>query len=106
VKTHFLLVGIPVETLNQCIHRSLGFRLQVAGNLWDVRCHLVEIYTSVALEISAAPLQSRVSSPVNDVPARPQEASAAQQSETATVRRDDAATVQQKNPARLKEVNR
>jgi hypothetical protein len=55
VKTHFLLAGIPIEALNQCIHRSIGFHLQVAGSLWDVHCHLVEIHTSYSLEIFPAP---------------------------------------------------
>jgi len=57
VKTHFFVFGIPVETLNQCIYNSREIQVEVAGSHFDLGCHVVDVSTSLALEIFPAPLR-------------------------------------------------
>jgi hypothetical protein len=55
VRQHFSLLGIPVESLNRCIHRSEGIQLELDERLFDLRCNVVELSTSVGLEVIPAP---------------------------------------------------
>ena len=57
VRAHFLLAGIAIEKLNQCIGNVSGFQVQVAGRLLDLRCHFVELADSLSLEILPASVQ-------------------------------------------------
>jgi hypothetical protein len=57
VKTHFLLLGISVKTLNECIQNSRETHIKVAGRDFDLGCHVVDFSTSLALEIFPAPPQ-------------------------------------------------
>jgi hypothetical protein len=58
IRKHFSILGIPLQNLNRCIHRSEGIQLELDERLFDLGCNVVELSTSVGLEIIPAPSRS------------------------------------------------
>jgi hypothetical protein len=57
IRAHFLLEGVAIEKLNQCIGNYSGFQVQVSGKLLDLQCRFVELADSLSLEIFAEPVR-------------------------------------------------
>jgi hypothetical protein len=56
IRAHFLLAGVAIERLIQCIGNSGGFQVQVSGKLLDLHCRFVELADRLSLEIFAEPV--------------------------------------------------
>jgi len=59
IRKHFSLLGIPIESLNRCIHHSEKIRVD-QDRRFSLSCNVVELSTSVGLEIIPAPSRSVV----------------------------------------------
>ena len=57
VREHFLLAGIAIERLDQCIRNSTALHIEVAEEVHELHCRLIDFANSLSLEIHAAPVR-------------------------------------------------